>query len=111
IYFLDVTEREIVKKQYEDSQIVVAIIYLDNYDEVTQGMEDQVRSHLNSQVTSHLNRWANEHEFLLRRTSSDRFVAVLDIKTLQEIERTRFAIIDEVREQTGKAKVQITLSI
>ena len=28
---------------YEDERTVIAIIYLDNYDEVTQGMDDQLR--------------------------------------------------------------------
>ncbi len=111
IYFFDVSEREMMKQQYEDNRVAVAFIYLDNYDEVTQGMEDQVKSRLISQVTSSLNKWANKHEFLLRRTSSDRFIAVFDVKTLQQIEEDRFGILDQIREQTGKEKVPITLSI
>lgn len=111
MYFLDVTEKENTKARYEETQTVVALIYLDNYDEVTQGMEDQVRSRLISQVTSSLNSWANEHEILLRRTASDRFIAIMNAKSLNAVEDYRFDVLDEIRELTAKEKVAITLSI
>lgn len=111
IYFLDVTEKEKAKERYEETQTVVGLIYLDNYDEVTQGMEDQVRSRLMSQVTSALNNWANENDILLRRTASDRFIAIMNAKSLQTIEVQRFDVLDEIRELTGKEKVSITLSV
>ncbi|WP_017725821.1 DHH family phosphoesterase [Halalkalibacterium ligniniphilum] len=111
IYFFDVTENEEIKALYEETQTVLAIIFLDNYDDVTQGMEDQVRSKLLSHVTSTLNRWAFEKDIFLRRTASDRFIAVMNHKTLEEIERERFDILDEIKEVTGKEKIPITLSV
>ncbi|WP_100374315.1 DHH family phosphoesterase [Bacillus sp. FJAT-45037] len=111
IYFLDVTEKEKTEELYEETKTVVGLIYLDNYDEVTQGMEDQVRSRLMSQVTSALNSWANENDILLRRTASDRFVVIMNFKSLQHIEELRFDVLDEIRTLTGKEKVPITLSI
>lgn len=111
IYFLNVTENEEVKVLFEESQSVVAFIFLDNYDEVTQGMEDQVRSRLMSQVTLTLNNWANDNEIFLRRTASDRFIAVMNVKALKAIEQNRFGILDQIRELTGKEKVPITLSV
>ncbi|KHF40080.1 DHH family phosphoesterase [Halalkalibacter okhensis] len=111
IYFLDVTEKEEVKVLFEETQTVVAFIFLDNYDEVTQGMEDQLRSRLMSQVTLTLNNWANEKQIFLRRTASDKFIAIMNVKVLKEIEKNRFDILDQIRELTGKEKVPITLSI
>lgn len=110
-YFFNITDQLMLKQQYEDEQVAVAIISLDNYDEVTKGMEEQVKSRLISQVTSSLNRWANEYGFLLRRTSSDRFLAIIHVKTLKLMEEGRFAILDIIREQTGTEKIPITLSI
>ena len=43
---------------------VIAIIYLDNYDELTQGMDDQARSNINSLVISILNDWAQKMAFI-----------------------------------------------
>ena len=111
IYFTDVTEIEEVKQLYDEEQAVLAFIYLDNYDEITQGMEDQVRSKLMSEVTSTLNHWASENDIFLRRTASDRFIGLLNQRTLYLIEETKFDIIDEIREVTGKEKIPITLSV
>jgi c-di-AMP phosphodiesterase-like protein len=111
IYFQDITEVEAAKERFKEAQTVVSFIYLDNYDEVTQGMEDQLRSRLMSQVTLALNTWANEHDVFLRRTASDRFLAVMNMKSLKVLEKNRFDILDKIREITGKEKVPITLSL
>ncbi|MFV8826201.1 DHH family phosphoesterase [Alkalihalobacterium sp. APHAB7] len=111
LYFFDVTETVQTKEMYEEDQTVTGLIYLDNYDEVTQGMDDQVRSKLSSQVTATLNKWASEYEILLRRTGSDRFLAIFNKQSLSLIEKTKFGILDEIREVTGKEKIPITLSI
>lgn len=61
LYFFDVTEQTEIEKMYENERTVIAIIFLDNYDEMTQGMDDQTRSNLNNIVTSLLNKWANDN--------------------------------------------------
>ncbi|NNV07303.1 DHH family phosphoesterase [Geobacillus sp. C56-T2] len=111
LYFFDVTEHMELKQKYEAERLVLAIIFLDNYDEITQGMDDQAKSQLNSLVTSVLNRWANDYGIFLKRTSSDRFIAVLNEQILSRLEKSKFSILDEVREQTAKHHVQLTLSI
>ena len=58
LYFFDVTEQIETLKHYEEERNVIAVIFLDNYDDATQGMDDQARSGLNSIVTSLLNKWA-----------------------------------------------------
>ncbi|MFS0821111.1 DHH family phosphoesterase [Bacillus sp. 1P02SD] len=111
LYFFDVTEQMEIVQLYEAERTVLGIIFLDNYDEVTQGMDDQRKSSLNSQVTSILNEWANEHGVFLKRTSSERFIAVLNEEILSNLEKTKFTILDDVRENTAKDSVALTLSI
>ncbi|QQZ09434.1 DHH family phosphoesterase [Heyndrickxia vini] len=111
LYFLDVTEMAEVVKLYNEERTVIAIIFLDNYDEVTQGMDDQTRSSLNSLVTSILNKWATEYGIFLKRVSSERFVGVFNEKILNELEKNKFSILDEVRETTTKQNIPLTLSI
>ena len=111
LYFFDVTEQIELQKQYEAERLVLAVIFLDNYDEITQGMDDQAKSQMNSHVTSILNKWAHDYGIFLKRTSSDRFIAVLNEHILEQLEKSKFSILDEVREQTMKYNVQLTLSI
>ncbi len=111
LYFFDVTEQIETLKHYEEERNVIAVIFLDNYDDATQGMDDQARSGLNSIVTSLLNKWALDRGIFLKRTSSDRFVTLFNEKILRELEKEKFSILDVVRETTTKENVPLTLSI
>ncbi|WP_221567493.1 DHH family phosphoesterase [Alkalihalobacillus sp. TS-13] len=111
LYFTDVTEQVEVERLYDEEQTVIGLIFLDNYDEVTQGMNDQVRSNINSKVTSILNQWATDYGIFLKGTSSERFIAVLNQRILAELEKTKFALLDEVRDLTSKQNIPLTLSI
>ncbi|MCJ8007370.1 DHH family phosphoesterase [Lederbergia wuyishanensis] len=111
LYFFDVTDQVATVKRYESERNVIAIIFLDNYDDATQGMDDQTKSGLNSTVTSLLNDWALKHGIFLKRTSSDRFVILLNEKIYRELENDKFSILDVVREETAKQNVPLTLSI
>lgn len=111
LYFFDVTEQSEIEKMYHDERTVIAIIFLDNYDELTQGMDDQMRSSLNNMVTSILNKWANDNGVFLKRVSSERFIGVFNEHILLQLEKNKFSILDEVRETTAKQNVALTLSI
>lgn len=111
IYFFDVTEQTEIEKMYEDQRTVLAVIYLDNYDEVTQGLDDQLRTNITSHVTSLLNEWAVKHGAYLKRASSERFFVVLNESILAQMEKGKFDILDQVREETSKRNIPLTLSI
>lgn len=40
VYLLDITHYAEIQKQYDDSRLVIGQIFIDNYDEVTQSMND-----------------------------------------------------------------------
>ncbi|AOM81426.1 DHH family phosphoesterase [Salisediminibacterium beveridgei] len=111
LYFFDATEELEYKFLYEMDKTVIGLIFLDNLDEVTRGLEDQVRSKLLSHVTDSINKWAKANDILIRRTSSDRFIAIMTEETLESLEESKFVLLDEVRERTHEEKVALTLSI
>ncbi|EWG12323.1 DHH family phosphoesterase [Cytobacillus firmus] len=111
LYFFDVTEQTEIEKLYQEERTVIAIIFLDNYDELTQAMDDQTKSSLNSLVTQILNKWAQDNGVFLKRVSSERFIAVFNEHILQLLEKGKFTILDDVRETTSKQNVPLTLSI
>ena len=111
LYFLDITEQAVMERLYEEERTVIALIYLDNYDDVTQGIDDATRSNLNNSVTAILNKWAQDNGVFLKRISSDRLVAVFNEQILHELEKGKFTILDEVRDETAKQNIALTLSI
>ncbi|GAA0291045.1 c-di-AMP phosphodiesterase-like protein [Gracilibacillus halotolerans] len=111
LYFFDRTEKEQFKLLYYNQHPVLGTIYLDNYDEITQNMDDTARSQINSEVTSILNDWSHKNDFFLKRTSQERFLAVMNREILNKLEETKFEILDEVRELITDKNVPLTLSI
>ncbi|WP_163527898.1 DHH family phosphoesterase [Halobacillus ihumii] len=110
LYIFDRTNQTKIHNLYQNEQTVLSIIFLDNYEEITQGMDDTNKSQINSQVTSTLNKWAGDYGIYLKRTSQERFIAVMSQEILQTLERSKFEILDEVRELITNQNVPLTLS-
>ena len=110
-YFFDVTEQLQIEEKFNADRTVIAILFIDNYDEITQMMDDQGRSTTNSMVTSIINDWAAEYDVFIKRVASDRFIAVLNESILEQLEQKKFAILDAIREKTLQKNLTFTLSI
>ncbi|WP_332650793.1 DHH family phosphoesterase [Lysinibacillus sp. 54212] len=111
LYFFDITEQVEIETQYFADRTVLAILFIDNYDELTQAMDDQARSITNTSVTSIVNEWAAENGIFVKRISSDRFLAVLNESILAQLEQRKFSILDDIREKTLQKNLSLTLSI
>lgn len=111
IYMHDITELVVLRTRYANEKLALGIINLDNLDEASQGMDDQQRTALIAKVANEITSWAKTYRVYLRRLSSDRYLMMLSYKSLQELEKSRFVILDEVREMTADLKVPMTLSI
>ncbi|WP_174615199.1 DHH family phosphoesterase [Virgibacillus ihumii] len=111
LYLFDRTTQSQIQKLYHNEQTVLSIIFLDNYEEITQNMDDTLKSQLNSKVTSVLNSWSNDYGIYLKRTSQDRFLAVSTKETLDQLEKSKFDILDEVRGLNAEHNIPLTLSI
>ncbi|UFT99399.1 DHH family phosphoesterase [Radiobacillus kanasensis] len=111
LYFFDRTKQKEIQNLYLNEQTILGIIFLDNYEEITQAMDDTAKSQINSRVTSILNEWSNQYGIYLKRTSQERFLAVMNKQILGELEKSKFEILDEVRELISDRNVPLTLSI
>ncbi|MGG0643764.1 DHH family phosphoesterase [Sporosarcina gallistercoris] len=111
IYLFDITKKREIESLYYADRTVIGILLVDNYDELAQTMDDQTRSQLNSLVTSLINSWGADNGIFVKRVSSDRFIAVFNESMLNELEKNKFAILDDVREKTAKQSNGLTLSI
>ncbi len=111
LYFFDITEQVEIETQYYANRTVLAILFIDNYDEITSTMDDQARSTTNAAMTSLVNEWAAEYDIFIKRIASDRFIAILNESILEELEEKKFSILDDIREKTIQKGLSLTLSI
>ncbi|AWE09167.1 hypothetical protein DCE79_18295 [Lysinibacillus sp. 2017] len=111
LYFFDITKQVEIETKYFADRTVLGILFIDNYDEITSGMDDQARSLTNTMVTSIVNEWAAHYDMYAKRFASDRFVIVLNESILEQLEQKRFSILDVMRERTMQKNLSLTLSI
>ncbi|PZE19069.1 DHH family phosphoesterase [Paenibacillus xerothermodurans] len=111
LYFTEITALKTLTARFEEERLALGIVTMDNLDEATQGMDDQTRSIMMAKVTGEITEWAQRNNIYLRRTSSDRYLILMNQKGLKALEQSRFEILDEVRDLTIDNKLPLTLSI
>ncbi len=111
LHFVDITQLKELENKIENARPVIGILFLDNYDDVTQNMTEALKSELNNMITTSINEWATEYDIYIRRFSNDRFMIVMNSESLKSVEKTKFGLLDTVRDNTQEIGAQITLSI
>ena len=110
-YWFDVTEYEKVKSEYEESRPVVAVIVVDNLDELYKNQPDRVRNDILDAVGDLLREYVAELKGFVRRYDRDRFIAVVEERNLEAMKADRFQILEEVHKIENPAGVSASVSI
>lgn len=111
VYLLDITHYAEIQKQYDDSRLVIGQIFIDNYDEVTQSMNDTNISNLSNYITNELSSWASQMGMFLKMIDEDHYFVLAYTKSLTQMEKEKFKLLDRIREKTSKQNFPVTLSI
>lgn len=111
IYFFDITDVKVVMERFRDTRPAIMTINIDNLEEVYDELDDVSASNLYADITTKLTEWARKYGTYLKRIDDDRFLGLLSVKSLKEIEKNKFSILDEIRELKEDYDTQITLSI
>ncbi len=110
-YFMDRTDVEIAVKECREARPVFCLVRIDNVSEVTTDMTDVEKSSLLSEVTEKVLSYFTEKDGFIKQYSSNDFVACVDHKTLNELMKSNFDILDEVRNIHTVNRIPVTLSI
>lgn len=111
VYLMDVTRYEKINQKYKQEQVFLGNIYLDNYDELIQGMSDTDVSNLHNYVTSEISKWATANHLLMKIIDDDNYLIIGHRVSLTELEKKKFKILDVIRENTSKQNSPVTLSV
>lgn len=111
MYLYEVTHYIELQKRFDDAQLVIGQVFVDNYAEITQAMDDKSVSNLTNFVTNALDDWASQHGMYVKRVDEDRYLVLGYYHALEQIEQQKFKILDVIRERTSKQNSPLTLSI
>lgn len=109
--FSDLTELRRYMRRYEEETMVCGLIYLDNYDEALESVEDVRRSLLTALIDRKISRYFQDLDALVRKFEVDKYIVVMRARSLQELKATRFSILEEVKTVNIGNDMAITLSI
>lgn len=110
LYFTDLTELYQVRDEYIRSRPVVAIILVDNYDELTRNMSEAATSGLNARINNTISKWAQDYHGLLRRLEKNRFLLIIEKRDLKQAMDGKFSILEEIHDITGPSGLETTIS-
>jgi ribosomal protein L9 len=110
-YLFNQTERETVKKLYEEHLPALGIIYLDNLDEAISSLDVLEQSSLKGEYLAAIADWANKYDGFLKPYDDERLVVMLYRKQLSLMIQDKFDILDKVRQISTQNQVRISISM
>jgi len=111
LYWVDITEYTKLKELYSDERSIVAIVQVDNYEDVLKGTKEEKRMFVLSEIDRKVNLWASRMNAVMKKYQKDRYLIIFENKFLENLEAKRFAILDDIREIDLGNKTPVTLSI
>lgn len=111
LYWFDTTELTNLTARYDDEKPVMALIYIDNYEDVMNETKEEKIPFVTSEIEKKINLWATRMNGMIKRYQKDKYIVIFEAKYLENIEAKRFTILDDVREIDAGNKIPVTLSI
>ena len=111
VYLFDETELLALKQEIADQNLVAGLIYLDNYDEALESVEEVRRSLLVALIDRKINKYISNLDGIVKKLEKDKYFFVIKQKYTKELEKERFALLEEVKTVNIGNEMAVTLSI
>lgn len=111
MYMFDETRLRKIEKENFDQKLVVGLIYIDNYEEVLQSVEDVRASLLAALIDRKINKFVSNIDGIVRKLEKDKYFMVLKRQSLEAIRSEKFDIVDDVKTVSIGNELQVTISI
>ncbi len=111
LYFIDKTETEELRKRYDNERTDIAIVNIDNYDEIFQKMDDSECQQTMAKINKYISSWVLESKGFMKKTERDRYIVLFEHQYLKEYIHRKFDVLEKVRSLGDALKVPITISI
>ena len=97
-YWVDTTEADDLRERYTATRPVLAILMVDNYEDLMKACADTQRSAVLAQIDEKLNNWAACADGLLLKTERDHYLFIFEECHYDHFVEEKFSILDAIRE-------------
>lgn len=111
LYFLDCTEYVQLRDAAETRRPAIAVIAIDNYEELTKNATDSEKSTILADIDKRLFSWIKDCNAVLRKYDRDKYIFIIENAELDKLSARKFAVLQDVRDIQNHEGVIATLSI
>ena len=110
-YWLDVTDYDDIRIEYEESRPVAGVILIDNYEELIRNQPDKERNRMRDSIEEKLTNWAENCRGFVRRLDRDRYLALLEKRDLAVMKENKFPLVELIHSVESAAGIEASVSI
>ena len=111
LYFADLTELYQVRDEYIRSRPVVAIILIDNYEELTKNLTESAISTLNAKLNETITEWTENYPGLLRKLERNRFLFIFEKRDLDRAMEDKFSLLEDIHQIVAPSGLSASISL
>lgn len=111
LYMYDETALNLALREIDDQSLVVGMIYIDNYEEAMESVEDVGRSLLSAFIDRQVNQYVAAIDGIVRKTEKDKYLLILRKSALTQLKEEKFKLLEEVKSINMGNETAVTLSI
>ena len=111
MYLFDETALRIALKEVDDQSLAVGMIYLDNYEEALDSVEEVRRSLLIALIDRKVNKYIAALDGICKKLEKDKYFVILRKKAISQLQETRFDLLDDVKTVNIGNEMAVTLSM
>ena len=110
-FLFDETDLNEYIRKYEDETMATGLIYIDNYDEALEGVEDVRRSLLTALIDRKISKYFADMDGIVKKYEKDKYFLFMRNRSLAELKKLKFNILEEVKTVNIGNDLSVTLSI
>ncbi len=111
LYLYDETALKIALKENDNQSLAIGLIYLDNYEEALESVEEVRRSLLTALIDRKVNKYVASLDGITKKIEKDKYMVILRKESVMQMEETRFDLLEDVKTVNIGNEMAVTLSI
>ncbi len=111
VFFYDVTEINELLQKKKDNQMIVGLLYIDNYEEAVESIDEVRGSLLSALIDRKITKFMQSIDAVMRKLEKDKYIVIFKNKYLDRLKKDRFSLLDEVKGVNIGNDLVVTLSM
>lgn len=111
VYLYDETALHIALQEVDDQSLAVGMVYLDNYEEALESVEEVRRSLLIALIDRKVNKYISAQDGICKKLEKDKYLVIMRKKAIAQLQESRFELLEEVKTVNIGNEMAVTISI